>query len=384
MFRYRVTLFRLFGFAVRVDASWLLLALFITWSLATGYFPTTLAGQPPATYWWMGLWGALGLFVSIIVHEFSHSLVARRLGLPITGITLFVFGGVAEMEDEPPSARAEFLMAVAGPAASLALGGAIYLSAGVVAGPDAGVTAAVLSYLGLINVVLAVFNLVPAFPLDGGRMLRAALWHWMGDLRRATRIAADIGRLFGFWLIAAGILSALAGNLLGGVWWFLIGLFVIQSAGASYQQVLLRQVLGGQPVARFMTSVPVAVPASITLEELAAQYLFRLYFKFYPVVEKDRPVGCVHTDQLKTVPREEWARRSVRDVMQPLTEENTIGADADAMQALARMTRGGKSRLVVLDAGRLVGLIALKDLLKFFQLKVDLEGAEAPRGRLRR
>ncbi|HEX9844269.1 MAG TPA: M50 family metallopeptidase, partial [bacterium] len=159
MFRYRVTLFRLFGFAVRVDASWLLLALFITWSLATGYFPTTLAGQPPATYWWMGLWGALGLFVSIIVHEFSHSLVARRLGLPITGITLFVFGGVAEMEDEPPSARAEFLMAVAGPAASLALGGAIYLSAGVVAGPDAGVTAAVLSYLGLINVVLAVFNL---------------------------------------------------------------------------------------------------------------------------------------------------------------------------------------------------------------------------------
>jgi Zn-dependent protease/CBS domain-containing protein len=383
MFRYRITLFHLLGFAVRVDASWLLLAAFITWSLAHGFFPGVLPGQPAAVYWWMGAAGAMGLFVSIIVHEFSHALVARRFALPIKGITLFIFGGVAEMEEEPASPKAEFLMAVAGPIASLALGGACYLASLAAAPPEqASAAAGVLFYLGVINVVLAVFNLVPAFPLDGGRMLRAALWHWLGSLRRATRIAAEVGRWFGFWLVALGVFSALTGNLLGGVWWFLIGLFVVQSATASYQQLLLRQVLEGERVRRFMTERPMTVLASATLQQLVDQYVYRFYFKFYPVLEDGRPVGCIHTEQIKAVPQEEWARRTVREVMQPLSADNTVRADEDAVKALAVMNRSGNSRLLVLDDGRLAGLIALKDLLKFFHLKVDLEehgpGARRP------
>ncbi|HKI98587.1 MAG TPA: site-2 protease family protein [bacterium] len=373
MFRNRITLFRLLGFDVRVDASWLLLAFFITWSLARGYFPGLLPGHSLMEYWWMGAAGALGLFVSIILHEFSHSLVARRYGLPIKGITLFIFGGVAEMEDEPPNAKSEFLMAIAGPIASLAIGAVCYAAAVVMAGPQAGALDSVLHYLGVINVLLALFNLAPAFPLDGGRVLRAALWQWQGNLRKATRIAASIGRGFGFWLILMGVFSVLAGNLLGGVWWFLIGLFVIQSAGASYQQVLLRQTLEGEPVRRFMTEHPTCVLASETVQRLVDDYIYRHYYKLYPVLQDDHPVGCIHTDQIKTIPREEWGRHTVGEIMQPLTADNTVPADADAMQALNIMNRSGNSRLLVMEDGHLAGLIALKDLLKFFHVKVDLE-----------
>lgn len=373
MFQYRVTLFRLLGFAVRVDASWLLLAFFITWSLARGYFPGLLPGRSLATYWWMGAAGALGLFISILLHEFSHSLVARRYGLPIRGITLFIFGGVAEMETEPPSAKSEFLMAIAGPIASLVIGALCYLGSLSASTTVSGPVDAVLHYLGVINIVLGVFNLAPAFPLDGGRVLRAALWQWHGDLRRATRISASIGRGFGAWLIIMGVFSALAGNLLGGVWWFLIGLFLMQSAAASYQHVLLRQVLEGERVRRFMTAGPTSVPAEATVAHLVEDYIYRHDYKVYPVLQDGRPVGCIHTGQVKTVPRDEWERRTVSELMQPLGADNTIEADADALQALARMTRSDNSRLLVMEGGTLVGVIALKDLLQFFHLKVDLE-----------
>ncbi len=375
MLRHRLTLFHLLGFAVRVDASWLLLAIFITWSLARGFFPYYVPGHEPAAYWGMAAVAALGLFVSIILHEFSHSLVARRFGLPIEGITLFIFGGVAEMADEPPSPKSEFLMAVAGPLASLGVAAVAYVAhALLVPAQQMPAASGVLFYLAVINLVLAVFNLFPAFPLDGGRMLRATLWHLKGNLRTATRIAARVGRLFGFWLIALGILSALTGNLLGGVWWFLIGLFIMQGAAGSYQQVLLRQVLRGERVRRFMTTEPTAVPQEITVERFVADYVYRHYYKFYPVLDGTRAVGCIHTAQVKALPREAWERTTVGEVMQPIGDDNSIGADADAMDALAKMHRTGASRLMVLDPREhLAGLIALKDLLQFFQLKVDLQ-----------
>lgn len=229
----RLTLFDLFGFKVRIHASWLLLAALIVWSLAAGYFPHAAPGLAVSTYWGMGLAGLVGLAGSIVVHELAHSLVARRYEMPIAGITLFVFGGVAEMENEPKTPKGEFLMAVAGPVMSVAIAVLMYAVASLVVrwgGGGGGWAVAVLAYLALINLLLAIFNLIPAFPLDGGRMLRAALWAWRGDLMWATRMASFSGVTIGMAIMGLGLWLALTGSTITGLWWVLIGFFVRTSA----------------------------------------------------------------------------------------------------------------------------------------------------------
>ena len=223
MFERRATLFKLLGFEVKVDITWTILALLVTWTLALGFFPERYENLTTVTYWWMGVIGALGLFASIVFHELCHSLVARRNGLPMEGITLFIFGGVAEMHEEPASPKAELWMAVAGPLSSILLALIFYLAslagkAGALPLPVTGV----ISYLALINGILAGFNLLPAFPLDGGRILRAILWMRSGSLRLATRIASGIGSGFGTLLIILGVFSVLFGSFIGGIWWFMI------------------------------------------------------------------------------------------------------------------------------------------------------------------
>lgn len=378
MFTRRYTLFRLFGFEVRLDLTWLVLGVLVTWSLASGLFPQITPGLDGRTYFWMGVIGTLGLLFSIVFHELSHSLVARRYGLPIGGITLFIFGGVAEMTQEPPNAKTEFLMAVAGPISSLVLALFFYevylYTASDVATPANGIA----YYLGLLNLVLAVFNLVPAFPLDGGRMLRAALWGWKGDYRWATRVAASMGSGFGLVLIVLGVFAFLTGNVITGMWWFLIGLFLRGAAGMSYQQMLIRETMQGEKVARFMNSHPITVSPYVRLQDLVDDYIYRHHFKMYPVIDDERLLGCVSTDQVKTVPREEWPRRTVADIMDRCTPDNTVSPNADAMEAWMQMSRTGASRLMVEDRGRLVGILSLRDLMRFMSLKFDLD--QAPKG----
>ncbi len=377
MFLYRIRLFRLFGFDVHVDASWLLLAVLIAWSLAAGVFPGMAPGLPPSTYWWMGIAATIGLLFSIVFHEMSHSLVARRFDMPIRGITLFIFGGVAEMEDEATSPRGEFLMAVAGPVASGVLGflffGLFNLMAGA-RGPAA--VAGVLWYLGYLNWALAIFNLVPAFPLDGGRMLRAVLWGWRGDPIWATRVAAAAGNGFGILLIVLGLFDVLRGDFVGGVWSFLIGMFLRGAADAAYQQTLARQILGGQPVSRFMNRQPITVPPDITIRELVEDYVYRYHHKSFPVVRDGRLVGCVSTGQLGSLDRAEWDRRTVADVMETCSADNMVTPETDALEALSKMQRTGRSRLLVVRQGQLAGILALRDLIEFLALKLELE----PRG----
>ncbi len=375
MFGKRITLFKLLGFEVKIDVSWLIIAVLITWSLARAVFPSYFQGLSGTTYVLMGVVGALGLFSSIVVHEFSHSLVARRFGLSMKGITLFIFGGVAEMEEEPPTAKAEFFMAIAGPLASVILGGILY---GItVLGARSGwpnPIIGVLSYLWSINLVLAAFNLLPAFPLDGGRVLRSALWGFTGRLAWATRIASLIGSGFGFLLIAMGVVTIVRGDFVGGIWWFLIGMFVRNAAQTSYRQLVTRQLLEGEPVRRFMEGNPVTVPYHISVEQLVEDYVYKHHFKMYPVVQEEKLVGCVTTRDVKMIPREEWDQHTVKEVSTACSPENTIASDADATDALALMSRTGNSRLMVVDGERLVGIIALKDLLEFLSLKMDLEG----------
>jgi Zn-dependent protease len=377
MWGNRVTLFKLMGFEVRIDASWLILAVLITWSLATGYFPMDYKDLPPATYWWMGAAGALGLFASIVFHELCHSIVARKFGIPMKGITLFIFGGVAEMDQEPPSPKSEFLMAIAGPISSgfLAflfyqlhnLSGSLALSI-----PLQGV----LHYLSWINAILAVFNLVPAFPLDGGRVLRSILWYAKNDLRWATRIASNCGAGFGLILIFLGIITFLDGNIIGGLWWVLIGLFLRGASRTSYEQLLIQKAFKGEPVRRFMESDPVTVPRWLPLREFVEEYIYKYHFKMFPVQEDGRLVGCITTRNVKEVPQEEWGRRTVGEIARDCTWENSISPDTDALAALSVMSKGGHSRLIVVENGRLVGVISMKDLLSFLALKLDLEEEE--------
>lgn len=374
MFGRDIKLFKLFGFEVKMDLSWLILAVLITWSLAKGLFPAYYKDFDTATYWWMGVFGALGLFVSIVFHELSHSLIARRFDLPIRGITLFIFGGVAQMQEEPKNAKSELWMAIAGPIASIILGvfffGAHLLDMGMGWGKP---VHGVLLYLSIINLILAGFNLLPAFPLDGGRVLRALLWSWKNDLRWSTKISSRIGSGFGILLILLGAFTFFAGNFIGGIWWFLIGMFMRTASQQSYQQLLMQKTLEGESIERFMKKDPVTINPGMRLDELVEDYIYKYHFKMYPVVEDDKLTGCVYLNQIKNIPKNEWLNHSVKEIMESCNHTNTIDINADAVDALSKMRQNNLSRIMVTKQSKLAGVISLKDLLQFLSLKVELE-----------
>ncbi len=375
MFTNRIKIFNLLGFPIQVDASWLILAVLITWSLAQGWFPYYYKDLSTTVYWVMGAAGALGLFVSIVLHELGHSVVARKYGIPIRGITLFLFGGVAEMDDEPHEARSEFLMAIAGPIMSMLL--AVLFFGGYLLTRNhesIAAVAGVVGYLAWLNGLLAVFNMVPAFPLDGGRVLRAALWAAKGNFRWATRVSSGIGSFFGTALIILGVVSFIGGNYIGGVWWFMIGLFMRGASQMSYRQLLVRRALEGEPLSSFMQPNPVTVAPSVSVKELVEDYIYRHHYKMIPVVEDEKLIGCVTTREVKELPQDQWNFRMVRHILTPCSPENTARPDEDAMKTLSRMNQTGNSRLLVVDGEHLVGIVTLKDLLRFLSLKMDLEG----------
>ena len=366
-----------------MDLSWLILAALITWSLAAA-FHAAAPGFDQAVYWGMGLAGALGLFVSIVFHEMCHSLVARHYGLEMKGITLFVFGGVAELSEEPTEPKVEFLMAMAGPVSSFALAGVLLGSWYVASLADVTwIVLAVLGFLWFINVLLAVFNLITAFPLDGGRVLRSLLWGWKSDLKWATRVSTTIGSGFGLLLILLGVAEILlrkgGEGLVNGMWLILIGWFLRSAARASYQQLMMRQALEGEPVRRFMNPAPVTVPPTISLKQVVEEYVYRYGYAMFPVMQDGELLGAITVGRIKEAPREEWDDLLVNEVMYSPTEENTTHVDQDAVNLLAQMRRTGQTRIMVLDDHqRLAGVITIKDLLKFLSLKVELENTSGP------
>lgn len=368
-------LFTLFGFEVKLDLSWLLLALLISWSLGAGWFPARYPDLSSYAYAWMGISVAVGVFFSIVFHEFAHSMVARYYGMPIRGITLFIFGGVAEMESEPPNPKAEFLMAIAGPISSFLLAAVLWAAESAAQGTAAPQPiAGVLSTLATINFTVAVFNLAPAFPLDGGRVLRAALWHRRRDLHAATYVSSRIGRGFGTALMILGAVVFVGGNLIGGMWWFVIGIFLRGAAGSAYQQLVLKDMIEGHPVRRFMRSNPVTVTPSLSIAEWVDDYVYRYHYKMYPVLEDSRLVGCITVDSLQGLHRDAWSSTKVADVMESRSDANTVEAGMDTMTLLKNILQpGGRSRFMVVDDDRLVGIIALKDLLELISLKLQIE-----------
>jgi Zn-dependent protease/CBS domain-containing protein len=383
MFTNRIPLFTLFGIKVGLDYSWFLLAILLVWSLMAGYFPWVLPGLDTASYLWMAILGAAGLFASIIFHEYGHALVARRFDLPISRITLFIFGGVAEMDDEPRTAAAEFWMAIAGPIASFALAAAMLFL--LVIGPFGAESqlGAIIGYLAFINLILAVFNLLPAFPLDGGRILRAAVWHFTKDFQKATRLAAATGSVLAVVLIGLGVLNIIAGAFVQGIWQMLIGFFVYSAAGASRAHAELRGTLHGVPVSRIMRHDVVSVPADTPVQALIEEYFYRHFYKVFPVVDSTgRPVGVIG---LKDVASADRTART-RDIMGPLTEDNTVTSSAPAYKVLQTMQRRQNSRMLVIDGQTLQGMVTMRDIMSYLAVRDELEPdshaapAPAPRG----
>jgi len=374
MFGRSKKIFTLLGFEVKVDISWLIVAVLVAWTLSAGFFPDRLPDQSAAVYWIMGGFGMLGLFASVIFHELFHSLVARRFGMPMKGITLFIFGGVAEMHSEPPDPRSEFYMAVAGPAASVIIGMGFLLVGylgGMLVWPLPFIE--VLSYLALLNFILAGFNLIPAFPLDGGRVLRSILWKRRNDIRSATKTAARFGTGFGLFMIFSGIMIFIWGGSILGLWWVFLGLFLRGAAQTSLVRLQMRTALKGEPVRKFMVEDPVTVPPSITVKSLVEDYIYKHHYKMYPVIENGELLGLVTTGDVKGVPREHWEKATVGGIMQDISDDNTIPAGGEAVDALKMMRKNHASRLLATEGGGLAGLLSLKDLLNFISLKMDLE-----------
>ena len=373
MFLHRIRVFTLAGFTVWVDVSWLIFAALIIWTLAAGLFPAQAPNLPRAIYWWMGVAGAIGVFFSIVIHELCHSLMARRFDMPITGITLFIFGGVAELHEEPTSSKAEFWTAVVGPLSSMAIGTALLIAAALAGAGAPRPVLLLLSWLGTLNWLLAVFNLIPAFPLDGGRILRSLLWGWKCDFAWATRIAARCGSAFGFVLILVGGVAFLRGNLIGGIWLFLIGMFLNGAAGASRRQLELRQAFSGRRVENFITAEPLAIAPDVSLKSLVENYFYRYHHKIFPVLRADGALsGCITAAKLRKIDQSQWEKLHVGDASEPCAADATISPDADALDALNKMQQTGRDELLVVRKNRFVGILSLTHMLHFLAIRKDL------------
>jgi Zn-dependent protease len=362
---------KILGVQVEIHYTWIIVFFLFTWSLASGYFPQYFPGWSGIGYWAAGIIATILLFGGVLIHELSHSLIARRKGTEVKSITLFIFGGVAQISNEPKDPNSELLIAIAGPIASLILAGLFFLIAYL--SPEE-ISSAIFSYLFLVNVVLAVFNLIPAFPLDGGRILRALVWKWKKDYRRATRAATTSGVVFSYFLIFLGFFSMIQGDFVSGLWWIIIGWFLQNSAESSYQQVVVKQSLEGLTVRSIMASEVRNVLPNITLEELAREHFLGYQQTAFFVSWGDEVLGIVTIGDLKKIPREHWGSETVRQIMTPLEQLETVSPNDNAYDALLKMTSRNIGRLPVVDDGQIIGLITRQSLLDALRIRSEIIG----------
>jgi Zn-dependent protease/predicted transcriptional regulator len=359
------TLGRVAGIKIGVNWTWLIVFALITWSLATQVFPDQNPGLDDGTYVAMAIVAAILFFASILLHELGHAVQARRDGMEIEGITLWLFGGVAQFRGMFPSAAAEFRIAIAGPLVSLALGVFFVLVAAGMSIPDE--IDAVAAWLGYINLMLLAFNLLPALPLDGGRVLRSALWKARDDFAWATRVASTIGRGFGYLFIAAGVALFFWANAVSGLWLAFIGWFLLGAATSEARYLAVRDALDGLRVRDLMVRDPVIVSPELSLEELMDRVVWTHRYTTYPVVENGRVVGLLPFRSVAQVPRAEWERRRVRDCMLPLEQVPKLSEDEPVTEALAELG-DGVGRGLVVAGDRLVGLLSMTDVVRALEL----------------
>jgi Zn-dependent protease/CBS domain-containing protein len=365
---------RVWGFPIEIDVSWFIIFALVAWTLSAGYFPQLFPDAPASINWVTGVIASLLFFASVLVHELAHSYVAIRNGLDVGGITLFLFGGVSRITREPHSPELELKMSAAGPATSVLLGVLFWgLGYGARSIGLSGHVVAAAGYLALINVILAIFNMVPGFPLDGGRVLRALLWRFTGSLERASRYASYSGQGFGYLLMVGGVLFILSGNLIGGVWFIFIGWFLVGAAQNAYQQVLLKRALSGIPIERIMQRDVPHLDPSLPLRDVVDDYLVRQDYSAYPVMEGDQLVGILTIDEVRNVPRARWDAMTAGEAATPPDEHRVIDEREDAWEALMRMMQENARRLLVVRDGRLEGVVSRDGILQVVRTKMQLE-----------
>jgi len=355
---------RIAGIEIGAHWSLLLVVALIVWSLADGVFPETNPGLDDGTYLAMAAVAAMLFFAAILLHELGHAIQARRDGVAIDGITLWVFGGVARMRGEPPTAGTELRIAIAGPVVSLVLGCVFLATALALPLPDA--VDGVAFWLGQINLYLLVFNMIPAFPLDGGRVLRALLWARRRDFASATRTAGALGRAFGQAMIAGGLLLVIFVGVFSGLWLAFLGWFVLAAAEAEIENAAARVALTGLTAADAMAGDPVTVDAHTTVEEFMDQVFFPTRHTAFPVLDHGRAAGLVSFRQALDVPRPLWSTVPVRDVMVP-AREACIDPDTPLSEALPRLATGPLQRLLVCWGGQVAGLLSLTDVARLLE-----------------
>jgi len=365
--RDSLTIGRIAGIRIGINWSWLVVFALIVWTLATGIFPETNPGLGDGTYVAMAIVAALFFFTSLLLHELGHAWQARRDGMEIEGITLWLFGGVAKFKGMFPSAGAEFRIAVAGPLVSLLLG-ALFVVVAVVGDLPATVDG-VAAWLGYINLTLLVFNLLPALPLDGGRVLRSALWQLRGDFAWATRISAAIGRAMGYIFIGGGVALLIFLNAFSGAWLAFIGWFLLQAAGAEDRYLATRQALQGLRVRDLMVRDPVTTRADVTLGEFMDDVVWNRRYTTYPVTDDGRAVGLLPFRCVAGVPRRDWETRTVGECMLPREAVPVVAADDELIDAAAELAEDGVNRALVLDGDRLVGLLSITDVARALEMR---------------
>jgi Zn-dependent protease/CBS domain-containing protein len=364
-----ISLGRIGGVEVRVNWSWLIVLALIVWTLADGVFPSQNPGLSGDTHLAMAVVAALLFFASILLHELGHAWEARREGLEVDGITLWLFGGVSQFKGGFPSAGAEFRIAIAGPLVSLILGVVFVLIA--IAGLPSAVDG-VAAWLGYINLALLVFNLIPALPLDGGRVLRAALWQSRGDLGWATRVGTDIGRVFGYLFIGLGVAMFIFQGSFSGAWLAFIGWFLLQAATAEARYIATEAALHGLRVRDLMVRDPVTVDGNLTVGRFMDEVARSRRFTTYPVVDGGRPIGLLAFGSVAALPRSEWDSRRVREAMLPLERVPLLTEDETAIDALTALSSPTSNRGLVVEDGHLAGLLSITDLTRALELRRSL------------
>ena len=361
MNRSAISLGRILGIPIALDYSWFLIFALLTWSLATSYFPGEFKGWPVTQYWIVGAVTVLMMFGSVLLHELGHSVVALRYKIPVRSITLFVFGGVAQIGAEPPSAIAEFWIAIAGPLTSFAL--AILFS---LLQPLVGALApllAIAKYLAYINGALALFNLIPGFPLDGGRVFRAVVWGITHSLHRATLIAANLGRFIAYGFIVAGVWQIFSGNLGNGLWIAFVGWFLESAASSQIRQQTIQDLLAGHHVSGAMRRDFTAISPDTTLEQLVTEHILGGGRRALVVKQNDRVVGLLTLHNIKTIPRSDWLTTRADQVMIPVAQLKRTSPDVELIDALGEMDRDGVSQLPVMVGDEIQGVLGRDDVI---------------------
>lgn len=371
MLKGSIPIGRFFGISVRLHVSWFIIFVLVTWSLVVGYFPQAFPHWSTGMSVAAGVLASLLFFASVLAHELMHSIVAQKQGIPVQSITLFIFGGLAQIGEEPKTPQDEFRMAFAGPLTSLVIGLA-FLGIWYFWKVAPELVRAVSFWLGWINIFLAGFNLIPGFPLDGGRVLRSVIWWRNNNLYRSTVIAANVGKVIGYLIIAAGIFIIFTGNWFNGLWLGLIGWFLLSAAEGSVRQMALQQMLRGHFAYEVMTRECAFIEPSMNVQQLVNDNILAEGRRCFPVVENNKALGLVTLHNIKVVPREMWNIKSVREIMTPIEQVKAVTPDTELYSVLKLILEENINQVLVLKDGNILGMITRENLLSFINIRGEL------------